>query len=218
MIENAILEHAKALNNLADAIRGIGQLPLGIAPVAQEEVKKEEPKKTVKKDPEPTGPFYWEDTATEYFGKEDNIKALNKQLATKDTIKQISEDRYNELKAALQERNAKAAAKQKEEAEAKPNKDKTVSELAGELPEASVEDVIACFTKYLPKELDADERKARHAFVKPLLQRFGADKATNLAPQFRALAINLVERKMAGEDIDPETSGYGATEDEDGVI
>lgn len=191
MLENAILEHAKAINNLADALRGIGQVPLALP--AKETV-------VTKPEKEPTGPFYWKDADTNYFGKESTKKALDKMLKEKSSIVQIEEAEYAKLEAELRERNAAAAAKEKES--------KTIFSESAKLPEATVEDVIAAFTKYLPKDLDADERKARHAFVKPLLQRFGADKATNLKPEHRALAIQLVERKMAGEDIDPEGTEF----------
>lgn len=213
MLEQAILEHAAALNNLADAIRGIGQLPLNLSqvhavtlnptPAQAEELKTavaaEKPKKAQKEETSPTkveevGPFYWEDTETQYFGKEDSIKALNKQLATKDSIKQINEDRFNELTAALRERNAEAQRKMK----AAEKKTETQPADADSVP--SVEDVIACFTKYLPKDLDAEERKARHAVVKPLLAKFGADKATNLKPEHRAEAIAFIEGKLSELD------------------
>lgn len=193
MLENAILEHAKAINNLADALRGIGQVPLALP-------AKEQPAKESKAEKEPTGPFYWKDADTNYFGKESTKKALDKMLKEKSSIVQIEEAEYAKLEAELRERNAAAAAKEKES--------KTIFSESAKLPEATVEEVIAAFTKYLPKDLDADERKARHAFVKPLLQRFGADKATNLKPEHRALAIQLVERKMAGEDIDPEGTEF----------
>lgn len=202
MLENAILEHAAALNNLADAIRGLGQLPLNLSqvhavtlnptPAQAEELKAavEKPKKAQKEETSQTkveevGPFYWEDTETQFFGKEDSIRALNKQLGTKDTIKRINEDRFNELKADLQARN--------EEAKAKMDAEKNAV-----VP--TVEDVIACFTKYLPKDLDAEERKARHAVVKPLLAKFGADKATNLKPEHRSEAIAFIESKLAELD------------------
>lgn len=216
MLEQAILEHAAALNNLADAIRGIGQLPLNLSqvhavtlnptPAQAEELKaavaSEKPatktkKETAPADAEAVGPFYWEDTETQFFGKEDSIKALNKQLATKDSIKQIGEERFNELAAALRERNAEAQRKMKAEKEA-PVKDEPAASAAAEPP--SVEDVIACFTKYLPKDLDAEERKVRHAVVKPLLAKFGADKATNLKPEHRAEAIAFIEGKLAELD------------------
>lgn len=197
MLENAILEHAKAINNLADALRGIGQVPLALP--AKETVVNSTVT-VVKAEKEPTGPFYWKDADTNYFGKESTQKALDKMLKEKSSIVQIEEAEYAKLEAELRERNAAAAAKEKES--------KTIFSESAKLPEATVEEVIAAFTKYLPKDLDADERKARHAFVKPLLQRFGADKATNLKPQHRALAIQLVERKMAGEDIDPEGTEF----------
>lgn len=215
MLEQAILEHAAALNNLADAIRGIGQLPLNLSqvhavtlnptPAQAEELKTavEKPKKAQKEETSPTkveevGPFYWEDTETQYFGKEDSIKALNKQLATKDSIKQINEDRFNELTAALRERNAKA--QEKMAAEKKTPVEKASTSPSDEAVVPTVEDVIACFTKYLPKDLDAEERKARHAVVKPLLAKFGADKATNLKPEHRAEAIAFIEGKLSELD------------------
>lgn len=197
MLENAILEHAKAINNLADALRGIGQVPLALP--AKETVVNSTVTVT-KTEKEPTGPFYWKDADTNYFGKESTKKALDKMLKEKASIVQIEEAEYSKLESELRERNAAAAAKEKES--------KTIFSESAKLPEATVEEVIAAFTKYLPKDLDADERKARHAFVKPLLQRFGADKATNLKPEHRALAIQLVERKMAGEDIDPEGTEF----------
>ena len=204
MLEQAILEHAAALNNLADAIRGIGQLPLNIAPSIEQKVEvkpaADKPKKETAKpaEAEAVGPFYWEDTETEYFGKEESIKALNKQLATKDSIKQIGEARFNELVTALRERNEKAQEKMKAEKEVSVEKVSTPSSNEADVP--SVEDVIAVFTKYLPKDLDAEERKARHAVVKPLLAKFGADKATNLKPEHRAEAIAFIEGKMAELD------------------
>lgn len=197
MLENAILEHAKAINNLADALRGIGQVPLALP--AKETVVNSTVTVT-KTEKEPTGPFYWKDADTNYFGKESTKKALDKMLKEKASIVQIEEAEYSKLESELRERNAAAAAKEKVS--------KTIFSESAKLPEATVEDVIAAFTKYLPKDLDADERKARHAFVKPLLQRFGADKATNLKPEHRALAIQLVERKMAGENIDPEGTEF----------
>lgn len=205
MLENAILEHAKAINNLADALRGVGQVPLkfhtgveapavvtteAVAASVEKAVKKvvDGPKKE-----EPTGPFYWKDAETNFFGKESTKKALDKMLGEKKSIVVIEEAEYKTLEAELRERNAKAA-------------EKMATEKAVEPP--TVEDVIAAFTKYLPKDLDAEERKARHDFLKPLLQRFGVEKATMLRPEHRAEAIALVERKMAGADIDPTAANF----------
>ena len=204
MLENAILEHAKAINNLADALRGVGQLPLtGLVNVLQtceipavisSEASGAVVEKAVKpKKEEPTGPFYWKDAETNFFGKESTKKALDKMLGEKKSIVVIEEAEYKTLEAELRERNAKAA-------------EKMATEKAVEPP--TVEDVIAVFTKYLPKDLDAEERKVRHAFVKPLLQRFGVEKATMLRPEHRAEAIALVERKMAGADIDPTAANF----------
>lgn len=197
MLENAILEHAKAINNLADALAATDRF-IKLHPTNPAVVNSTVT--VTKTEKEPTGPFYWKDADTNYFGKESTKKALDKMLKEKASIVQIEEAEYSKLESELRERNAAAAAKEKES--------KTIFSESAKLPEATVEEVIAAFTKYLPKDLDADERKARHAFVKPLLQRFGADKATNLKPEHRALAIQLVERKMAGEDIDPEGTEF----------
>lgn len=69
-------------------------------------------------------------------------------------------------------------------------------------------DVLAAFGGYLPKNLDKEERALRVEFVKPLLARFGAEKASSLPEEHRKLAINLVLRKAAGQDIDPETDEF----------
>lgn len=80
------------------------------------------------------------------------------------------------------------------------------------------DDVLEAFSGYLPKDLDKAERTTRVAFVKPLLARFGADKASNLPEEHRKLAINLVLRKAAGQDIDPETDEFEEFESEEGLI
>lgn len=86
----------------------------------------------------------------------------------------------------------------------------------GDIP--TEEDVLAAFGGYLPKDLDKAERTIRVAFVKPLLARFGADKASNLPEEHRALAINLVLRKAAGQDIDPETDEFEEFEAEESLV
>lgn len=79
----------------------------------------------------------------------------------------------------------------------------------------SPEDVMDAFGGYLPSDLDKAERAERAKFVKPLLARFGAGKASELPEEHRALAINLVLRKAAGQDIDPETDEFEEFEAEE---
>ena len=164
-IENALLEHAKALTTLAEAIRGMSVPATTAAPAPLTAVQAAEALKgSANKEPQ--------------FGpKEDEPKKKVKKEEPK-----VEEQKKEEPK--------------KEEAT-------TATE---EFP--TVEDVIDVFTQYLPKDLDADERSRRHKFVRPMLQRFGVEKATAIAPENRALAIDLVKRKMAGEDIDPERANF----------
>ena len=204
MLEDAIREHAAALNNLAEAIKASVPANFALAESYKASVSTYGTSVNITNTaavvPEPEakelaskGPYYWKDADTNYFGKETTKKAFEKMLGEKPSIVAIDEAEYKKLEAELRERNSKPVSQMADEVS------------TGEPP--TVEDVIAVFTKYLPKELDAEERKLRHAFVKPLLQRFGVSRATELLPEHRALAISLVERKMAGEDIDPTESG-----------
>lgn len=209
-------ETLTALNALTAAISGIGsfapapaaaQVTSGPAEKAEAKAEKKEEAKadsTAKTTTatEPTGPIYWFSSASGEVGlvqTEDEFKALKK--ADPKTVK-TTETKYNEKIAA----KAAAAAKAAETSD----EDDTPSE----------QDVIDAFSAYLPVDLDKEERAVRVAFVKPLLQRFGAKKATELAEAHRKLAINLVQRKMAGEDIDPESADFAevAAEAEDDLV
>lgn len=158
-------------------------------------------------DEEKSETIYWADNSTGEFGKVESLadyKALKKKAPG--TVK-IPESKYDDMSAAAAkaEKSEKVEKKDTKKSAAKPQ-----VEDSGE--EATLEDVIAAFSAYLPKDLDKDERAERAAFVKPLLTRFGAAKATELPAEHRALAIHLVERKMAGEDVDPETDGFADDE------
>ena len=183
------------------------------------------------------GPIYWADNETGLFGEVDSeaaYKALKKKSPgihkIPDTMyerklaeKQAAEDAAAEDAAAAKKEAAdKKAAAKKEAAAKKAAEDAAAAKketASGDAPEASEEELVAAFQSYLPKDLSKEERAERHAFVKPLLQRFGASRATELPAEHRALAINLVLRKAAGEDVDPETAEYAAIElDEEDVI
>ncbi len=171
-----------------------------------------------------TGPIYWADNSTGYFGKvatEAEYKAQKKKApGTYKIMESIYEEKLAEMKA---KNEADAQAKKDAAAQAKKDaaaaKAKKEEKPAADTP--SEDDLVAVFQAYLPKDLSKEERAERHAFVKPLLQRFGAQRATELAEEHRALAINLVQRKMAGEDIDPasgefaEVAPYDSAEEED---
>lgn len=162
MLEQAILEHAKALNNLADALRGVGQVPMNLSlptVVVEQPAPKVEAAVAKKVD------------APKVEEKAEAAPATAPKAEEKVEAPDVQDEQLKEV----------------EKVEA--------AHVVEQYP--TVEDVIAVFSAYLPKDLDAEERKARHAFVKPMLAKFGADKATNLKPEHRAEAIEIIKKKMA---------------------
>jgi hypothetical protein len=205
-------EALSAIHDLTAAIRSIG----GAGQTAATAINvlgaaAEESKGTTADE----GPFFWADESTGFFGEAPSLAAYNK-LKKKDAgVYRITDSIHASKVEALREKNeADAAAKKAADAKKVADK-KPAAKSNDDAP--TVEDLIAVFSAYLPKDLDAAERKVRHGFVKPLLERFGAAKASELAEEHRALAINLVQRKMAGDDIDPADAEFEAI-DEDGLV
>jgi len=205
---------ANAINGLSEAIR----FASGATTAAAQEVGKSaaaavtDAGKTAESKAE-SGPIFWADNSTGYFGKVANEAEYAAKKAEADGVYKITESIYNEKQAALKEKNAadakakKAAdAKAKKEADAKKGAESTTEKKGAEHP--PVEALVEVFARYLPKDLDKETRAERAKFVKPLLERFGAARASELLPEHRALAMNLVERKMAGEDIDPTSADF----------
>lgn len=204
-------EALSAIHSLTEAIRSIGGVQ-AVAPVTSGAAVAE----TAEQE---QGPIYWACNETGQFGKVDDetaYKAVKKNTAG---AYKIPESIYNEKVAELRQKNdaeaqakKEAAAAKKAEKEAAASKKAAKEAATAENAQASAvpseEDLIAAFQAYLPKDLSKEERAERHAFVKPLLQRFGVSKATELPEEHRALAINLVQRKAAGEDVDPETAEF----------
>lgn len=202
-------ETIAVLSDLASAIRSIsgttikGPITSGTAvdgkkaesPASKEDAAKAEDKKE-------DAVIYWFSSASGKFGEvvgEEAFAALKKKDAK--TVK-WTQDKYEKAvkKAADEAAAAKAAAADSDDDE-------------GEVP--SLQDVIDAFGAYLPSDLDKAERAVRAGFVKPMLARFGAGKASELPEEHRRLAINLVQRKAAGQDVDPETSEFEEFEAED---
>lgn len=221
--------NAEALSTIKDlvaAIRGIGAgaTQVNVAPVKVTSTTTATQITEVEE-----GPFYWANNETGFFGQVETIAEYNK-LKKKDAgvyripasqheekvkeLRATNEAAAAEKKAAAAEKKAAAAEKPAAKAAAKPAVKK-------EAAAPSLDDLIAVFSSYLPKDLDKDERAKRAEFVKPMLARFGAAKATELPEENRALAINLVQRKMAGEDVDPTTAEFaevGAEVEEDDLV
>lgn len=189
-------EALSAIADLTAAIRGIsGGTTVNTAPATT--TKPAATKTTPKPEEKEAGPVTWANHTKGTHGEvadEAAFAALKKKDAkiVKTTAAQH---------AALVAKAEEAASEEEEE----------------EVP--SEEDVLNAFGGYLPTDLDKAERAERAKFVKPLLARFGADKASKLAPEHRKLAINLVLRKAAGQDIDPETDDYEEFEaEEEGLV
>lgn len=190
------------LSDLASAIRSIsgatikgpvtsGNADAGIKADASA-VKADQAKAEDKKE---DAVIYWFSSASGKFGEvvgEEAFAALKKKDAK--TVK-WTQDKYDKAvkKAADEAAAAKAAAE-------------NADDDGEEAP--SLQDVIDAFGAYLPSDLDKAERAVRAGFVKPLLARFGAGKASELPEEHRRLAINLVQRKAAGQDIDPESDEF----------
>ena len=187
-----------AISDLTAAIRGLQPQTTVVSgavtgeqtkPAATSTAKKSEPESAAPENDDPVT-IYWFDSASDEVGTvegEEAFKALKKKRAK--AVK-WTESKY---KAKLAEQEAAANAETEE---------------VGEDEVPTQQDLIDAFSAYLPLDLDKAERATRVEFVKPLLERFGAKKASEIAEQHRKLAINLVKRKMAGEDIDPTSAKF----------
>lgn len=130
-----------------------------------------------------------------------------------------SEEAY----AALKKKDAKLvkltkAQYDKKLAEIKKAADEAAATGGGDLP--SEDDLIEAFSTYLPAEgLDEATKKERRAIVKAIATRFGATKASAIGEKDRALAINLVQRVNAGQDIDVDDAEFEEfeAEEDDGI-
>lgn len=205
-------ETLSAIESLTEAVKSIN---FPQAPVPTDvTVKVADSANATASEEKTSGPVYWADNDSGDFGKMDTEAEFKARKKKHPTIYLVPKSVYDEKLAKLKAKNeaAQAAAKAekvekaaagKAEKPAKVEKPAKSSE-----PVPTEEELIDAFQQYLPKDLSKEERAARHAFVKPLLTRFGAARATELLPEHRALAINLVLRKLAGEDIDPESSEF----------
>lgn len=148
--------------------------------------------------------IWWGNNITGTFGIVDSEEAL-KALKKKDPkVVKLSETQYKKKVA-----EAAAAAKAAKEKPAATD---------AELP--SEEDLVEVFSTYLPATgLDEETKKERRAFVKAVAARFGVAKASLIGEDDRALAINLVQRKAAGQDIDPEDAEFEEfdADEDDGI-
>ncbi|MBO6279746.1 MAG: hypothetical protein J6N20_20350 [Pseudomonas sp.] len=146
--------------------------------------------------------IYWGNHAKATYGIVESDEAYN-ALRKKDAkLVKLTKAQYDKKLAEI----AKAAEEAKKPA------------AGGYIP--SEEDLIEAFSTYLPAEgLEEAEKKARRLIVKAIAKRFEAAKASEIPEEHRALAINLVQRVNAGQDIDVEDAEFEEFEaDEDDGI
>ena len=205
-------ETKAALNALTAAIAGANVVP--VAAIETQSAKTESPAKTTAKAAETETAvkekaadpvtIYWFSSASQEVGvveSEEEFKALKK--ADPKTVK-YTEAKYNAF-----------LAKQAEEAEEVEEVEEVEADKGDTDATPTEQDVIDVFSAFLPVDLSDQLRKERRPFVKAILVRFGAKRASELAEEHRALAINFVERKMSGEDLDPADAEF---EDMDGLV
>lgn len=143
--------------------------------------------------------IYWFSSASNEVGtvdSEDAFKALKKKDAK---VVKFTEAKY---KAKLAEIEAAKGAGGSDDDD--------------EVP--SEQDLIDAFGAYLDPSLDEDEKAERRAFVSPLVKRFGAKKASAIPEEHRKLALNLLARKEAGDDVDPENDEFEAIDDDGALV
>src|SRR5690625_4636143 len=193
-------ETLSAINTLAEAIRTVNGSAVSGTP---DDGSKIAPAKETKAASKPSAktsaykcPFFWTNYTTKEHGGATIKAAYVKLKASDDAVLRSTKAKFDELEGA--------AAEEAEEAEA-PKETKSAKGKAAakdEPAEVTKTDLIETFTGFLPKDLDAETRAERREFVATMLQRFGADKVSNLLEEHWSTAIDLVNRKLAGEDID----------------
>lgn len=219
-------ETLQAVNGLAEAIRSlsglVGSVNSGVS------TSSANPANTA-----PTGePVYWRDPKTEEFGTCDEVEYKMLKKANSNLMK-IPQAKYDGLVAAKaaageeqpeeeepEESPAQKKARLKKEADKKKADDAAAQKLADQKAAAakkagaddedapSEQDIIDAFGGFLSSDLDKAERNVRATWVRPLLARFGVARATDIAEDDRKLALNLLQRKIAGQEVDAENDEY----------
>lgn len=183
-------ETLTALNELTAAIRGLSGGTS--APAAATSTKTST---TAPKDEGGEGPIYWGNNTKGTFG----------EVAT-----QAAYD-------ALKKKDAKLV--KLTPAQFKKNTDeKSAAEAAaaggGDEEPLTLEQLVEAFSEYLPASgLDDKTKKSRRAQVLQIAARFGAEKASEVPEEHRRLAVNLVQRLSAGQDVDIEDDEFQELEE-----
>lgn len=189
-------ETLSAIADLSAAIRSaIG----GAAPVATPKPSASSTKTDEDKGGEAVT-IYWGNHAKAAYGIVDSEEAYAALKKKDSKLVKLTKAQYDKKLAEIEAANKKPAAEE------------------GDIP--SEGDLIEAFSTYLPAEgLEEAEKKARRLIVKAIAKRFDAAKASEIPEKHRALAINLVQRVNAGQDIDVEDAEFEEfeAEEDDGI-
>lgn len=183
-------ETLTALNELTAAIRGLSS---GTSAPAATSTKTST---TAPKDEGGDGPIYWGNNAKGTFG----------EVAT-----QAAYD-------ALKKKDAKLVkltpAQFKKKTDEKAAAEAAAAAGGGDEEPLTLEQLVEAFSEYLPASgLDDKTKKSRRAQVLQIAARFGAEKASEVPEEHRRLAVNLVQRLSAGQDVDIEDDEFQELEE-----
>ncbi|WPK42375.1 hypothetical protein [Pseudomonas phage Ppu-503] len=220
-----LIELFKAAGTLAPAAGGTSTKPAAkpsAKPAAKPADEQEQEEETDPADVvgvQEDGTVYYASANSDEFGSFPTEAKFNAAKKKNKHLFIISLNTYNEkvqLKAEEDAEAEEAAAA----AAAKKGAGKTTSKPAAktkEPAEATLDEMVAVFSKFISKDLDADVRKERHAFAKDLLGRLDAEKASSVAPEHFSLVIATLTAVMDGEEVDLDEV-FADGEDEDGLI
>lgn len=210
-LTSALKDHTKAMTTLATAMRENANA----APAAPGNDTDYEP------------PVYWINNKTGEYGECENQEEWLK-------LKKKNADAFKVPKTRL-ERFAKEQEDNADEPETedkKPSADKSKSDKKTggkaataakdkkakadesddapdvDIPEVDEQGLIDAFKSFMSSDLDKAERDERIAFVKPMLERFGVGRATELKGKDMGIAVRLLQLKEEGFDIDPTAAPW----------
>lgn len=179
-IEKTLERLADAAERQAAALEAMAKGNPAITAAAEKTEAKADTKTETKA--EDSGPGYWktpDGTEVGEFANAKEFAAAQKQRDVK--LVKIPKATYSKLLKEIKERAAKNA--------------ETEAGEDGDQPTEN--DLIEAFKAYLPKDLDADERKVRQGKVRPFLDGKGVKKATELDASDYAEAIDFVNGLLA---------------------
>lgn len=202
-LEQSILEHAAALKDLAAAIReAAGGKVTTSTVVVKDSAGKTDKAPPKEEDEDKADPIYWVNNKAGSFGIADSEAAYT-------ALKKKDKDIVKTTKTVYDKKVAAKAAADADDAKGGGDDEDGPTK----------QDLAKAFQAYLPGDLADKEKAKRRAFVKEIIDRFGGTgKVTELDEEHWKLAINLVQRKLAGQDVDAAEDDFQAIEADDDMV